>query len=254
MLDWLVTSADSLVSQAPGVAAELLAEAVAGVPAGSVKHGWLASRLADALYRTGDHAAAEKVAARALGHASDPDLVVDLQWTLAQCRIVAGSAGESLATLDQALAAPGVTAKHRARLLVLAARTYLYLNDVEAAGRAADNALTSATEAGDAWATGWALHVLALMATIRGELTEALPLYDRGLAVTETDPALYDLGLLLQINKAVALATSTGGTRRWSRRSGRDSSPTRWGHRSGWHRRTPCLPRRSTSWAVGTTP
>ena len=86
MLDWLVTSADSLVSQAPGVAAELLAEAVAGVPAGSVKHGWLASRLADALYRTGDHAAAEKVAARALGHASDPDLVVDLHWTLAQCR------------------------------------------------------------------------------------------------------------------------------------------------------------------------
>jgi DNA-binding CsgD family transcriptional regulator/tetratricopeptide (TPR) repeat protein len=205
MLDWLVTSADSLVSQAPGVAAELLAEAVAGVPAGSVKHGWLASRLADALYRTGDHAAAEKVAARALVHASDPDLVVDLQWTLAQCRIVAGSAGESFATLDQALAAPGVTPKHRARLLVLAARTYLYLNDVDAAGREADNALAAATEAGDSWATGWALHVLAGLATIQGNLIAALPLYDHGLAVTETDPALYDLGLLLQINKAGAL-------------------------------------------------
>jgi DNA-binding CsgD family transcriptional regulator len=205
MLDWLVTSADSLVSQAPGVAAELLAEAVAGVPAGSVKHGWLASRLADALYRTGDHAAAEKVAARALSHASDPDLVVDLQWTLAQCRIVAGSAEESLATLSQALAAPGVTPKHRARLLVLAARTYLYLNDMEAAGREADYALISATEAGDAWATGWALHVLAGLATVQGNLVNALPLYDRGLAVTETDPALYDLGLLLQINKAAAL-------------------------------------------------
>jgi DNA-binding CsgD family transcriptional regulator len=205
MLDWLVTSADSLVSQAPGVAAELLAEAVAGVPAGSVKHGWLASRLADALYRTGDHAAAEKVAARALGHASDPDLMVDLHWTLVQCRIVAGSAGESLATLDQALAAPGVTPKHRARLRVLAARTYLYLNDEEAAGREAGNALAAGTEAGDTWATGWALHVLATMAAIHGELTEALPLYDRGLAVTETDPALYDLGLLLQINKAGVL-------------------------------------------------
>jgi DNA-binding CsgD family transcriptional regulator len=211
MLDWLVTSADSLVSQAPGVAAELLAEAVAGVPAGSVKHGWLASRLADALYRTGDHAAAEKVASRALGYASDPDLVVDLQWTLAQCRLFGGSAGESLVTLDQALAAPGVTAKHRARLHVLAARTSLYLNDVDGADREADNALISATEAGDAWAIGWALHVLALMAMIRGELIKALPLYDRGLAVTETDPALYDLGLLLQINKAIAL----GNLDRW---------------------------------------
>jgi DNA-binding NarL/FixJ family response regulator len=49
------------------------------------------------------------------------------------------------------------------------------------------------------------LHVLAGLATVQGDLATALPLYDRGLAVTETDPALYDLGLLLQINKAVTL-------------------------------------------------
>ncbi len=47
--------------------------------------------------------------------------------------------------------------------------------------------------------------MLAIGATIRGDLTDALPLYDQGLAVTETDPALADLGLLLQINKAVTL-------------------------------------------------
>jgi DNA-binding CsgD family transcriptional regulator/tetratricopeptide (TPR) repeat protein len=205
MLDWLTTSADSLVGQAPGVAAELLTQAVDGIPTGSVKHGWLASKLADALYRTGDHTAAERVATRALAYATDPDLVVDLQWTLAQCRIVAGSTGESLAALDRALAAPGITAKHRARLLVLAARTYAYLGDVEAADREANSALVAATEAGDSWATGWALHVLAGVATTQGNPQSALPLYDRGLAVTETDPALYDLGLLLQVNKAVIL-------------------------------------------------
>ena len=181
------------------------------MPAGSVKHGWLASRLADALYRTGDHAAAEKVAVRALGYASDPDLVVDLQWTVAQCRLFGGSADESLVTLDQALAAPAVTAKHRARLRVLAARTSPTSTTwMPPAGRRTARS-TSATEAGDTWATGWALHVLALLAMIRGELIEALPLYDRGLAVTETDPALYDLGLLLQINKAIAL----GNLDRW---------------------------------------
>jgi DNA-binding CsgD family transcriptional regulator len=205
MLDWLASSADSLIGQAPGVAAELLAQAVAGVPAGSVRHGWLASRLADAHYRTSDHLAAERVAERALIHATDPDLVVDLQWTLAQCRIAAGSAGTSFAALERALAAPGVTPKHRARLLVLAARTHLFLGDLYAASRDADNALASATEATDTWATGWAMHVLATMATIRGELTEALPLYSRALDVTETDPALNDLGLLLQINKAITL-------------------------------------------------
>ena len=205
MLDWLAGSADSLVGQAPGVAAELLAQAVAGLPTGSVRHGWLAGRLADALYRTGDRAEAERVAERTLGYADDPDLVVDLQWTLAQCRIAAGSASESIAALDRALAAPGITPKHRGRLLVLAARAYLVIGDVESSGREATSALAAATEASDAWATGWALHVLALRAASGGDLSEALPLWDRALAVTETDPALNDLGLLLQTNKAIML-------------------------------------------------
>jgi DNA-binding CsgD family transcriptional regulator len=205
MMEWLAASADSLVGQAPAVAAELLAQAVGSIPAGSAQHGWLAGRLADALYRTGDRAAAVRVAERVLGHAADPDLVVDLHWTLAQCRMLAGSGAESLTTLDRALASPGLSAKHRARLLVLAARTYQFLGELEAADREAEGALASAQEVDDAWATGWALHVLALGALMRGDLADALPLYDRGLAVTETDSGLTDLGLLLQINKAATL-------------------------------------------------
>ncbi len=104
MMDWLDRAADLLVGQAPAVAAELLARAVASTPAGPARHGWLASRLADALYRTGDRAQAEQVANRALEHATEPDLVVDLHWTLAQCRLLAGPSAESLAVLDRALA------------------------------------------------------------------------------------------------------------------------------------------------------
>jgi DNA-binding CsgD family transcriptional regulator/tetratricopeptide (TPR) repeat protein len=204
-LDWLTASADALISRAPGVAAELLGQAVADTPGLSARHGWLTSRLADALYRTGDHAAAEQVAERALVYATDPDLVVDLHWTLAQCRMRSGSGPESFAALNQALAAPGISPKHRARLLVLGARIYLLLSEVEAAGREADGALAAAAEAGDTWATGWALHVLAIGAAIRGDLAGALLRYDRGLAVTETDPALTDLALLMQINKAATL-------------------------------------------------
>jgi DNA-binding CsgD family transcriptional regulator len=205
MLEWLVTSAESLVGQAPGVAAELLGQAVAGIPTGSFRHGWLASRLADALYRTGDRADAEEVAQRALSFATDPDLLVDLHWTLTQCRMLSGSGAESIVALGKALAAPGITPKHRARLLVLSARTHLFLGDGETASRDAESALASATQAGDSWATGWALHVLAGLATVQGNLTTALPLYDRGLTVTETDPALNDVGLLLQVNKAATL-------------------------------------------------
>ncbi len=205
MLDWLARTAEPLVGQAPGVAAELLTRAVASSPAGSSRHDWLMARLADALYRIGDRVEAEQVANRALEHAADPDLLVDLHWTLAQCRMLAGLSAESLATLDRALASPGISARHRARLLVLAARTHSHLGELDEAGRVATSALAAASEAGDNWAMGWALHVLTIVTAVQGHMSDALPLFDRALTVTESDPALTNLRLLLQINKAVML-------------------------------------------------
>ena len=205
MLNWLADAAELLVGQAPQVAAELLQQAVASSPVGSAEHGWLASRLADALYRIGDRAAAEQVANLALEHAAEPDLLVDLHWTLALCRMLAGESAESLATLDRALASPGISARHRARLLVLAARTHFNLGENEKAGRVAASALAAGSEAGDNWAMGWALFMMAIVTSVRGRMTDALPLFDQALAVTQADPALTDLRLLLQINKAVTL-------------------------------------------------
>ncbi len=205
MLDWLAGSADLLTGQAPGVAAELLGRAVASAPADSARHGWLASRLADALYRIGDRAAAERVANGALEHAAEPGLIVDLHWTLAQCRMLAGESADSLATLDRALASPGVSAGHRARLLVLAARAHSSLGEFDKAGRVASGALAAASEAGDNWAMGWALLMLIIVTSVQGHMADALPLFDRALTVTAADPALTDLRLLLQIDKAVTL-------------------------------------------------
>jgi DNA-binding CsgD family transcriptional regulator len=205
MLNWLARTADLLVGQAPGVAAELLTLAVASCPGESAQHTWLASRLADALYRIGDSAAAEQVANRALEHAADPDLLVDLHWTLAQCRSLAGEFAESLATLDRALASAGISARHRARLLVPVARTHFNLGEVEKAAEVAADALSAATSARDNWATGWALLLMATATSVRGRMADALPLFDRALAATQADPALTDLRLLLQINKAVTL-------------------------------------------------
>jgi len=93
-----------------------------------------------------------------------------------------------------------------AELLVLAARTHSNLGEVEKAGRVAATALAAASEAGDNWAIGWALHVLSLVTAVQGQMTDALPLFDRALTVTQADPALTDLQLLLQINKAIALS------------------------------------------------
>ena len=187
------------------MAAELLTRAVASTPADSAQHGRLASQLADALFRIGDRAAAEQVANRALEYAAEPDLLVDLHWTLAQCRMLAGESAESLASLDRALASPGISDRHRARLLARAALTHLNGSEVEKAGRVAAEALEAASEASENWAMGSALLVMALVTSARGDMTEALPLFDRALTVTESDPTLTDLRLLLQVNKAVTL-------------------------------------------------
>jgi DNA-binding CsgD family transcriptional regulator/tetratricopeptide (TPR) repeat protein len=205
MLNWLARTADLLVGQAPGVAVELLRRAVAGSAAGSTHHDFLVSRLADTLYRVGETAEAEQVANRALAQTVEPDLLVDLHWTLAQCRMRVGEFEESLASLDDALASPAISARHRARLLVLAARTHSNRGDFETAGEVAETALIVATEAGDNWAMGWALHVLTIVTGVQGQMADALPLFDQALTVTEADPALTDLRILLQINQAVTL-------------------------------------------------
>jgi DNA-binding CsgD family transcriptional regulator len=206
MLSWLAHSADLLVGQAPQVAAELLRGAVESSAVGSAHYDRLVSRLADALYRVGDTAGAEQVANQALAHVAEPDVLVDLHWTLAQCRILIGQPAESLATLDRALDSPGISGRQRARLLVLAARTHSNHGDLEKAGQVATTALQAATEASDPWAIAWALHVLTIVTTMQGRPADALPLFDRAIAVTEGYPALTDLRLLLQINKTVSLA------------------------------------------------
>jgi DNA-binding CsgD family transcriptional regulator len=207
ILNWLTRSVDMLVGQAPRVAADLLRQAVASSPAGSAQHDGFVGRLADALYRLGDAAGAEQLANRALAHAVEPDLLVDLHCTLAQCRMRAGRSAESLATLNQALASPGITDRHRARLLVVAARTHSSLGEAEKAGQVAATAFAAASQTGDNWAMGWALHVLTIVTGVQGQMAAALPLFDRALNVTQGDPGLTDLRLLLQINKAVALGS-----------------------------------------------
>ncbi|HEX4170954.1 MAG TPA: AAA family ATPase, partial [Acetobacteraceae bacterium] len=206
VLDWLSESADLLIGQAPEVAAELLDRAVASCPVDSPKRPWMASRLANSLFRTGNRERAEQVAQLALEYTSEPDLLVELHSTLAQCLGYGGSAAEALATLDRALATPGLSPRHRARLMVPAARAHCTLGEFGLASKVASDALAAASDAGDSWGMGWALFVMATSSLNQGQLTDALPVFDRALTVTQSDPTLTDLRLLLQINKAATLA------------------------------------------------
>ena len=131
----------------------------------------------------------------------EPDLFVDLHWTLAQCRMRKGSFRESMTTIERALAVRGSQPGTARGCYVLAARAHCYFGEIEKAAEVATAALADASEAGDDWAIAWALLVLTLVNLEAGRLTDALPLFDRALTATQADPALTDLRLLLQINK-----------------------------------------------------
>jgi DNA-binding CsgD family transcriptional regulator len=206
MVSWLVEAGQQLVGQAPQAAIPLLRWAVGGTPAGTRGHDVLACRLADVLYRVGDPSGATAVATRALNQVADLDLLVDLHWTLTQCQVMEGRCDEALAELDRALAKPGITVRHRARLLVLVARVLRSIGRVDHAGEVAQEALDAATDEDDRWTICWALGVLTMVHGMRGDVLTALPLYDRALAVAEGEPALADLRLLLQINQSNAFA------------------------------------------------
>ncbi|WP_433265000.1 ATP-binding protein [Actinosynnema sp. CS-041913] len=193
---WLDEHGATLVAHAPEAAVDLLGRVVV-TPNATARRGVLLAHLAEARFRLGDHHGAEAVALAGLEHGT----LVDLHWTLAQCRAMTGRSAETLADLDRALTGPDLTEGDRARLLVLAARAHWHEGDLDAAARLAD----TAQEIGDRWATSWALHVRTIVAMARGRMAEALPLFDRALAVAMGDPATADLRLLLQINQAVTL-------------------------------------------------
>lgn len=198
--DWLDEHGATLVAHAPEAAVDLLGRVVV-TPHATARRGVLLAHLAEARFRLGDHHGAETVALAGLEHGT----LVDLHWTLAQCRSMTGRSAETLVELDRALSRPGLTERDRARLLVLAARAHWDVGDLDDAERLADVAEGSARQTGDRTATSWALHVRTIVAMARGRMAEALPLFDRALAVAMGDPETADLRLLLQINQAVTL-------------------------------------------------
>jgi tetratricopeptide (TPR) repeat protein len=207
MVQWLADAGQQLVARAPDAAASLLRMAVDALPAGNARRDLLACRLADALYRAGRSSDAAAVASAAITHALQSDILVDLHWTLAQCRVMEGRAEEALATLDHAIDSPFINVDDRTRLRVLAARINCILGRLGVAGQLGNSALAAATLAGDRCAVAWALNVLTAVHGMCGRARQALPLFDRALAITQGDVALADLRLVLQINQAATLGS-----------------------------------------------
>lgn len=180
LLDWMADVADRLTEHAAGVAAVLLGRAVASVADDSERYAWFASRLAQALFRTGELEQAQDLVNLALDCTDDADVRVHLQSTLARCLDKGGSSSDAIAAVGQALGAPGLTVGHRARLLVLAARSHANLHEYEKAAEVASEALRAASDASDDSASDWALHIISMAKAMKAAKTDFAEGADRG--------------------------------------------------------------------------
>jgi tetratricopeptide (TPR) repeat protein len=203
---WLAASAHEVIGRAPHAAIPLLRWVLESGSSGASHRDLLCCRLADALGRTGDTASAARVAREAVSRTADPNLLVDLLWTLAEAQVIEGHPDDAFAAIDRALAGPAVELRHRARLMIIAARTRCMLGQVEAGGELARGALEAATSAADLPTTARALSVLSVVCGMQGNEAESLSLCEHALAIAEGDPTLADLWLTLQINRAAVLS------------------------------------------------
>jgi len=123
-VDWLCDNAGGLIGQSPSAAVDLLRRVLA-VSRWDSRRLSLASRFADALYRTGDFDEAEQISTRALALSTDSVQIVWLHHVLWQCRHIGGRSAQSLIELDRALSDPNTTGRVRARLLALTGLRHL---------------------------------------------------------------------------------------------------------------------------------
>jgi DNA-binding CsgD family transcriptional regulator len=214
VVSWLAAEASALVHRAPRMAAELL-ERVMPAAAGE---DWevLADALARALLVLGRFDMARATSSRLIEVTSNELRRVRTVWTLGYALLRQGEIAEAAALVDGALAdgalvdgaladkaTPGIW---RARLEALGAlRLLLTQRDTEAAAAAAA-ALAAAEAAGDAFAGGYALHVMFATRVRAGDDDEALELMNRALALIGDDPEATDLRLMLLSNRLTLLS------------------------------------------------
>jgi DNA-binding CsgD family transcriptional regulator/tetratricopeptide (TPR) repeat protein len=205
-LDWLAGHAEELVYRAPAIAVELIENALRHAASGDPRVEPLEDQLVDVLFLMGRYAESERGARRILAATPGPDRHGWARWILGYSLLRTARFDEAMEVVCDDRTA-GATPLWRARLTVLRAMVHNRLDQGEDSRAAAELALALGEELGDAFATGYALHSLALRSITEGDQGGGLARMDRALAVIEGDPRLDDLRMILLSNRATVLDT-----------------------------------------------
>jgi DNA-binding CsgD family transcriptional regulator/tetratricopeptide (TPR) repeat protein len=203
--DWLTRVAPVVVYRAPGVAAGLLRDALAGLPETDPRRDELEMSLVTAEMLLVRDDAVQRVGGRLLARTSDPVRVGEIAWLVAYSLLRSDQHAEATELVRQTLTRPGISPGQAARLTALPAPHLAMMRKLDEAAQMAASALRLAEKADDALASGYARHALACVRWSEQDNTGMIEQIDQGLAAIGDDPQAMHLRLLLMSNKISTL-------------------------------------------------
>ncbi|WP_144126435.1 ATP-binding protein [Catellatospora sichuanensis] len=179
-LDWLVASADELITRAPGAAVRLLRRALAAVS--EERAGELRFQLVRALIWESSLRAAEQEAREAIGRDPDPHRRSALHWLLMDTLFRQGRQAEAVQAATVALAAADLPPADVGRFHGFCAKCRFFLREHEAAASAAALAIEYGGRAGDGYSVGLGRLVQAGLRFVEGDIGQGLALSEQAIA------------------------------------------------------------------------
>jgi hypothetical protein len=149
---WLAAEAPALTHRAPQLAAELLLRVLARLPGDDPLREAMEASLVTAAFLLGQDEDVERNGSLLLARSADPDRAAEVAWLVAYARLRRGHVAQAAATIDDALARPGVSVTPAIRLRALRAVVMIRTGPADQAAAAAQAALASAEQAG--WLPG----------------------------------------------------------------------------------------------------
>jgi DNA-binding CsgD family transcriptional regulator len=204
-VDWLVRNADQVVVRAPGMAVDLLEEALARPGTDGGRAVLLRVHLARALLWAGFGAEAEREGRVALAGTPDDGRAGPLRWLLAHAAFQQGDVSGAIAEAERALVTTQLPAAEAARFHGFIAQCRLLLGQVDRADTAANRALTAAEASGDAYGMAYGLYIKAGVRLMEQRHEEGVDLADRALAALGTHEIQPDLQLAPQVIRGFCL-------------------------------------------------
>jgi DNA-binding CsgD family transcriptional regulator len=184
-IEWLARAARDAAPGSPAAAASLLDRAITLMRPGDRDRDRLIAERAGQLMQAGRIADAETTCRQLLDRRHDPAVEGATRICLGHALLAQGHHRDGLAEMDRAAESPLLTDAEQATARAWAGFARLSMGDLDGTARAAGQAVSAASAAGDPYSASIAVNALAMVCVFRGEFGDALRISDDALRLAD---------------------------------------------------------------------